>query len=66
MFYIILTLLWYIISGLISQAYHAGLPNNVRADVHNNWMEGKIAVIVATISFGMGVDKSDVRYGLLM
>ena len=34
----------------------------VRDQVQERWMLGKLSVIVATISFGMGVDKPDVRY----
>ena len=44
------------------QAYHAGLKDSERAKVQDDWMDGKTAVIVATISFGMGVDKSSVRF----
>ncbi|XP_003368408.1 ATP-dependent DNA helicase RecQ [Trichinella spiralis] len=47
--------------GIRCAAYHAGLSNKVREKVYNDWMVGKVHVIVATISFGMGVDKSDVR-----
>ncbi|KRZ32148.1 ATP-dependent DNA helicase Q5, partial [Trichinella pseudospiralis] len=47
--------------GIQCAAYHAGLSNKVRDKVYNDWMVGKVHVIVATISFGMGVDKSDVR-----
>jgi len=47
---------------LPSKPYHAALSAGVRADTQAEWMDGHIAVIVATISFGMGVDKSDVRY----
>ena len=46
----------------ILQAYHAGLSDKERAKVQDDWMDGKVAVIVATISFGMGVDKGSVRF----
>ncbi|XP_048450463.1 ATP-dependent DNA helicase Q5-like, partial [Rhincodon typus] len=46
--------------GLEAKAYHAGLKNSERTVVQEEWMEGKVPVIVATISFGMGVDKANV------
>ncbi|NXG96927.1 RECQ5 helicase, partial [Loxia leucoptera] len=48
--------------GLKAKAYHAGLKAADRTSVQNEWMEEKIPVIVATISFGMGVDKGNVRF----
>lgn len=47
--------------GLPSKPYHAALPARVRTETQSEWMDGHFAVIVATISFGMGVDKPDVR-----
>lgn len=38
-----------------------GLKAGDRTEVQNEWMQGKVLVIVATISFGMGVDKANVR-----
>lgn len=48
--------------GLKTAAYHAGLKQSERIGVQEDWMEGKYAVISATISFGMGVDKGSVRF----
>nr|XP_028572723.1 ATP-dependent DNA helicase Q5 isoform X1 [Podarcis muralis]XP_028572724.1 ATP-dependent DNA helicase Q5 isoform X1 [Podarcis muralis]XP_028572725.1 ATP-dependent DNA helicase Q5 isoform X1 [Podarcis muralis]XP_028572726.1 ATP-dependent DNA helicase Q5 isoform X1 [Podarcis muralis]XP_028572728.1 ATP-dependent DNA helicase Q5 isoform X1 [Podarcis muralis] len=48
--------------GVNSKAYHAGLKVADRTSVQNEWMEEKVPVIVATISFGMGVDKANVRF----
>ncbi|MGF1767339.1 RecQ family ATP-dependent DNA helicase [Enterovibrio makurazakiensis] len=47
--------------GVPAHAYHAGLPNELRQNIQSRFMEGGINCIVATIAFGMGVDKSDIR-----
>lgn len=48
--------------GPAAVAYNAGLSANVRVGVQNQWMSGEAAVCCATIAFGMGIDKPDVRY----
>ncbi|BFZ15213.1 hypothetical protein BsWGS_18251 [Bradybaena similaris] len=48
--------------GIPSKAYHAGLKGSQREDTQTDWMEGRVPVIAATISFGMGVDKANVRF----
>jgi len=48
-------------SSMRSGAYHAGLPAQERFDVQRRFLEGRTEVIVATIAFGMGIDKPDVR-----
>lgn len=47
--------------GIICEAYHAGLPLKKRREVHEMFAKDQLKVIVATIAFGMGIDKKDVR-----
>lgn len=42
-------------------AYHAGLPSEIRESVQQNFQSGRLDCVVATIAFGMGIDKADVR-----
>ncbi|CAL1262317.1 unnamed protein product [Larinioides sclopetarius] len=48
--------------GLHTEPYHAGIKPNIREETQNGWMDGKIPVIAATVSFGMGIDKATVRF----
>jgi ATP-dependent DNA helicase RecQ len=48
--------------GKRAAAYHAGMKADDREDAHEAFMEGEIEVVVATIAFGMGIDKADVRF----
>jgi ATP-dependent DNA helicase RecQ len=45
-----------------ARAYHAGMPNEERDAVQDWFMDSSDAIVVATIAFGMGIDKSDIRY----
>ncbi|UYV79924.1 RECQL [Cordylochernes scorpioides] len=48
--------------GISARAYHAQTDAETRQQVHLEWREGKIKVVVATVAFGMGIDKPDVRF----
>ncbi len=48
--------------GLRAAAYHAGLPATVRDEVQERFLRDELQVVVATVAFGMGIDKPDVRF----
>lgn len=47
--------------GLPARTYHAGLPDEERRSVQDWFMQSDDAIVVATIAFGMGIDKSNIR-----
>ena len=49
-------------AGIDAVAYHAGLPADVRLDAQTRFLREDGVVVVATIAFGMGIDKPDVRF----
>lgn len=49
-------------NGIRAVAYHAGLEANIRAKRQDDFLNDNVDVIVATIAFGMGIDKPDVRF----
>jgi ATP-dependent DNA helicase RecQ len=51
-----------VVNGIRALPYHAGLEAAVRADTQDKFLMEDIDVIVATIAFGMGIDKPDVRF----
>ena len=49
-------------TGLPARAYHAGMKDEQRAEVQDWFMDSNNGIVVATIAFGMGIDKSNIRY----
>jgi ATP-dependent DNA helicase RecQ len=49
-------------AGVSCAAYHAGLPADQRRRAQDNFVNERLDVVVATIAFGMGIDRSNVRY----
>lgn len=48
--------------GHRAEAYHAGLAQRRRTDVHDRFMSGELPLVAATSAFGMGIDKPDIRF----
>ena len=51
-------------AGIKAGHYHGGLSDEVRREMQNAYADDKLQVMVATNAFGMGIDKSNVRYVL--
>ncbi|CAJ2505842.1 Uu.00g132360.m01.CDS01 [Anthostomella pinea] len=48
-------------NGFKATAFHAGLRTEDKTRIQDNFMAGRIRIVVATIAFGMGIDKADIR-----
>jgi len=52
------------VNGIAALPYHAGMDGNIRSENQDKFLMEKVQIIVATIAFGMGIDKPDVRFVL--
>ncbi|GGB68959.1 DNA helicase RecQ [Shewanella inventionis] len=50
------------LQGFNAQAYHAGMSQEDRADVQDKFLKDQVDIVVATVAFGMGINKSNVRF----
>ena len=48
--------------GIEAKAYHAGLPTKEKNSTYADFVADKVQIVVATIAFGMGIDKSNIRF----
>ena len=47
--------------GVKCGCYHAGLSPSLRSNIHHRFLRDELQCIVATVAFGMGIDKPDIR-----
>ena len=47
--------------GVPCRGYHAGMTPKARSEAHKKFVNDVVQVVVATVAFGMGIDKPDVR-----
>jgi len=47
---------------ITAHCYHANMDTETRSRVHHEWAKNELQVVVATVAFGMGIDKPDVRF----
>ena len=48
--------------GYRAEAFHAGLPTEIKKKVYHDFITDELNIVVATIAFGMGIDKSNIRF----
>ena len=47
-------------NGIVARAYHSSVADNRKTAIHRSWMKNETQVVVATIAFGLGINKPDV------
>jgi superfamily II DNA helicase RecQ len=50
--------------GIVAEAYHSSVSDSAKDHVHRSWMNNQTQVVCATIAFGLGINKPDVRFVL--
>lgn len=50
--------------GIVARSYHSSVSDSTKEHIHRSWMQNKTQVVVATIAFGLGINKPDVRFVL--
>mmetsp|Transcript_49371 Transcript_49371/g.55003 ORF Transcript_49371/g.55003 Transcript_49371/m.55003 type:complete len:931 (+) Transcript_49371:140-2932(+) len=50
--------------GIVAEAYHSDVNATKKKTIHQSWMKNRTQVVVATIAFGLGINKPDVRFVL--
>ena len=50
--------------GITARAYHAEVSASAKDSIHRSWMKNRTQVVVATIAFGLGINKPNVRFVL--
>ena len=53
---------WLVGEGYSAVPYHAGLSDEIRARHQDDFLDERVDIVVATVAFGMGIDKPDVRF----
>ncbi|KAG7369029.1 ATP-dependent DNA helicase RecQ [Nitzschia inconspicua] len=51
-------------AGIVAESYHSDINAVQKRDIHESWMRNETQVVVATIAFGLGINKPDVRFVL--
>jgi superfamily II DNA helicase RecQ len=50
--------------GIVAESYHSAVSDSKKDAIHRSWMRNETQVVVATIAFGLGINKPDVRFVL--
>lgn len=53
---------WLLLNGINAASYHAGLASDTRNEIQESFIKDRVQIICATVAFGMGIDKSNIRW----